>query len=238
MNNSVEAIPILNLAIGFIPVVVVWLIIRSWGLPDRQVLLANGRMLLQLLLVGYVLNYIFAADRGLIVVVVLAIMLLMASWIALRPLVQRDMRVYGIVLGSILVGGVTTLLLVTQGVLRLAPWYEPHYMIPLAGMIFSNCMNSISLAAERFESDKTSKDMNSACRAALNAALIPQINALLAVGIVALPGMMTGQILSGVSPLVAAQYQIVVMCMIFGSAGMSTACYLVLNRRRLHQVLS
>ncbi len=60
----------------------------------------------------------------------------------------------------------------------------------------------------------------------MNAAMIPQINTLLAVGIVALPGMMTGQILSGVSPLIAAQYQIVVMTMIFGSAGMATAAYL------------
>ncbi len=232
MNNTVEAIPLWNLAIAFIPVVLVWFIVRSWGLPDRQVILANARMLLQLLLVGYVLNYIFAADEGLIVVAVLAVMLLMASWIALRPLARRDLYLYGIVLGSIMAGGVTTLILVTQGVLSLAQWYEPHYTIPLAGMIFSNCMNSISLAAERFESDTANADADSACRSALNAALIPQINALLAVGIVALPGMMTGQILSGVSPLVAAQYQIVVMCMIFGSAGISTACYLTLVRRR------
>ena len=64
---------------------------------------------------------------------------------------------------------------------------------------------------------------------ALDAALIPQINALLAVGLVSLPGMMTGQILSGVSPLIAARYQIMVMCMIFGAAGLSTIIYLKLR---------
>ena len=66
-------------------------------------------------------------------------------------------------------------------------------------------------------------------RIALEAALIPQINALLAVGLVSLPGMMTGQILSGVDPLIAARYQILVMCMIFGSAGLAAAIYLKLG---------
>ncbi len=68
-------------------------------------------------------------------------------------------------------------------------------------------------------------------RAALDAALIPQINSLLAVGLVALPGMMTGQILSGVEPLVAVRYQIMVMCMVFGSGGLGAAAYLVLRTR-------
>ena len=63
----------------------------------------------------------------------------------------------------------------------------------------------------------------------MTAALIPQINTLLAVGLVALPGMMTGQVLSGVDPLVAARYQIMVMCMIFSTAGLAAALYLVLR---------
>ena len=61
--------------------------------------------------------------------------------------------------------------------------------------------------------------------------MIPQINALLAVGIVSLPGMMTGQILSGIEPLVAVRYQIMVMCMVFGSGGLGAAVYLTLARR-------
>ncbi|MDX1733734.1 MAG: ABC transporter permease, partial [Halioglobus sp.] len=73
----------------------------------------------------------------------------------------------------------------------------------------------------------------SARLAAYQAAMIPVINALLAVGLVSLPGMMTGQILSGVSPLIAARYQIMVMCMIFASAGISTALFLALCRARM-----
>ena len=71
-------------------------------------------------------------------------------------------------------------------------------------------------------------------RDAIKAALLPTISTMSAIGIVALPGMMTGQILSGVSPLIAARYQIMVMCMIFGAAGLSTICFLVLVKGNHH----
>ena len=100
-------------------------------------------------------------------------------------------------------------------------------MIPLGGMIFANCMNSISLAAERLESElKQGQPYEKAKVIALRTSLIPITNMLLAVGLVSLPGMMTGQILSGVSPLIAVRYQIMVMCMIFGSSGISAAVFL------------
>ena len=125
----------------------------------------------------------------------------------------------------------STLLLITQGVLRLDPWYLPQFMIPLAGMIFSSSMNTVSLAAERLEAERKRHDFPTARGIAFNAALIPNINSMFAVGLVSLPGMMTGQILSGVSPVIAAKYQIVVMCMIFGSSGVASAIYLVLADR-------
>jgi putative ABC transport system permease protein len=98
-------------------------------------------------------------------------------------------------------------------------------------MIFANSMNTVSLAAERFAAEMAKvPEYARARKVALEAALIPQINALLAVGLVSLPGMMTGQILSGVDPLIAVRYQIMVMCMIFSSAGLSAACYLAFHR--------
>jgi putative ABC transport system permease protein len=117
----------------------------------------------------------------------------------------------------------------TQGVLDLQPWYLPSSVIPLAGMIFAGAMNSISLAGERVEAE-TNRDVpyERSRSIALQASLIPITNTLFAVGLVSLPGMMTGQILSGVSPLIAVRYQIMVMCMIFGSAGISSAMFLTL----------
>ena len=123
------------------------------------------------------------------------------------------------------------MLLVTQGVLNLYPWYLPEYFIPLAGMIFANAMNSVSLAADRLEAEtKRNMEYNQARNIAFRSALIPITNSLFAVGLVSIPGMMTGQILSGVSPLIAARYQIMVMCMIYGAAGISSACFLTLAK--------
>ena len=126
-------------------------------------------------------------------------------------------------------GGGCTVIIITQWVLKLNPWYAPHYMIPIAGMIFAGSMNSVSLAAERITAETArAVPYQKARTIALNAALIPIFNTLLAVGIVALPGMMTGQILSGISPFIAVRYQIMVMCMLFGSSGISAACFLTL----------
>jgi putative ABC transport system permease protein len=154
----------------------------------------------------------------------------------LRPLQSRSARKYLVALAAIGLTGIVVLLLVTQLVLDLPRWFEPRFVVPIAGMIFANAMNTVSLAAERFESE-ISRDVGYiAARAiAMHAALIPQINALLAVGLVSLPGMMTGQILSGVDPLVAVRYQIVVMCMIFGSAGLAAAGYLVAMRSNVQE---
>jgi putative ABC transport system permease protein len=96
-------------------------------------------------------------------------------------------------------------------------------------MIFANAMNSISLAADRFAAEiGRAPDFEQARNTAFKASLIPITNSLFAVGLVSLPGMMTGQILSGISPLIAARYQIMVMCMVYGSAGISSACFLTL----------
>ena len=188
-------------------------------------------MLIQLLLIGYVLIYIFDSDSWVVIGLVLAVMLLVSSTIATRTLESRDWRSYGQALASIAGGGLLTLGVVTQLVINVEPWFSPRYVVPLAGMIFAGAMNAVSLAAERFqaESDRGSS-YREARRVAFQTALIPIINSLFAVGVVALPGMMTGQILSGVSPLVAAQYQIVVMTMLFGSAGIAASIYLQLQR--------
>lgn len=229
---SVETIPLARLALAFVPVAVVVAILWRWRLGAGNALYAIGRMLAQLVLIGYLLTFIFAAESPPIVLAVLAVMLGASGWIALQPLAERSAVLYLRALGSIAAGGVVTLLLVTQGVLDAEPWFAPRVVIPLAGMIFANSMTAVSLAGERlFAEIANGKRVEAARRIAFQAALIPQVNALLAVGLVSLPGMMTGQILSGVSPLVAVRYQIMVMAMIFGSAGIAAACFLAWQAR-------
>jgi putative ABC transport system permease protein len=233
MKSTLYMIPFANLLLAFIPVSAVVGILYVWSLKSRTALYAVARMLGQLLLIGYILTFIFESNRASIVIVVLSIMLLAASWISLRPVRIKRKAEYAKALASITVGGLTTLVLITQGVLDLETWYQPDFVIPLAGMIFANSMNTVSLAAERFEAE-TQKGVQyiEARQVALKASLIPLINSLFAVGLVSFPGMMTGQILSGIAPPVAARYQVMVMCMIFGSAGISSACYLILLRPR------
>jgi len=227
MNSSISTIPLMNLSLAFIPAIVVITIMFRWGLDFKSSLYALARMLLQLFLVGYCLSYIFEARSSWIVVMVLAVMVSFSSWIALRTVKPRRKILLKKAFLAIITGGGITLFLVTRVVLRLDPWYLPRYMVPLAGMIFANSMNGISLAAERLEAELgQNKPYTKARNIAFGASIIPIMNSLFAVGLVSIPGMMSGQILSGISPFIAARYQIMVMCMIFGSVGMSSACFL------------
>ena len=234
MDDPVINLSLPQLTLAFVPVVITLAILFRWSFGTGNALYALGRMLVQLLLIGYVLAWIFGAHEGWLILLVLAIMLAASAWIATGTVRAHRRRLLGIALVAITVGGGLTLALVTQLVLQMEPWYLPRYMIPLAGMVFSNAMTAVSLAAERLYAELShTSDWEKARLAAYQAAMIPVINALFAVGLVSLPGMMTGQILSGVSPLVAARYQIMVMCMIFASAGISTAIFLTLGKSRV-----
>jgi len=229
MSKTIHTIPLFNLALAFIPVFIVIAIIYFWSKEHRNAIYGVSRMLAQLLLIGYFLTYIFDTDNAWIVLAILAVMVFAAGWIGLGSVKHKQLRLYPKALLALLAGGSTTLILVTQGVLHLTPWYWPNYLIPLAGMIFANAMNSVSLAADRLEAE-ISRDVayEQARNIAFRSSLIPITNSLFAVGLVSIPGMMTGQILSGISPLIAARYQIMVMCMVFGAAGISSACFLLL----------
>jgi putative ABC transport system permease protein len=147
-------------------------------------------------------------------------------------------RFYQIVSVSIFVGcGVTTFFF-CQIVIGLSPWYDPRYLIPLAGMIIGNSMTGASLAAERLASEmkerrdeiETALCLGATARTAsreivqgaFRAALIPSINSMAAMGIVFLPGLMTGQILSGTEPILAVKYQIAIMCIISGAVAITS----------------
>jgi len=212
-------------------------ILHAWSLNWQNTIYAIVRMLIQLLLIGYFLTYIFESTSASNTIIILSVMVFAASWIALRTISENRMKFYLPALISILIGGGITLFLVTQVVLNISPWYLPRYMIPLAGMIFASSMNGVSLAAERMKAEiDRDMDYSEARGIALKAALIPITNSLFAVGLVSLPGMMTGQILSGVSPLIAVRYQIMVMCMIFSTVGFSTVFFLIIIKSHVFEL--
>ena len=150
MSDTITIIPLPLLAISLLPVVIVLGIQYKWALDYKEGGYAMLRMLGQLLVIGYVLGFIFAAEKSWIILAVLAIMLVASSWISLRTVKAKRRALLGKAFLSILIGGGVVLALTTQGVLRLSPWYKPQFMVPLAGMIFAGAMNGISLAADRY----------------------------------------------------------------------------------------
>ena len=225
--QQISFIPLANLMLGFIPVIILIGIMYCWGLKISNSIYANFRMLIQLLLIGYVLTFIFETDEPIIITLVVLFMILMSAWIAMRPLKESGIYPFIVIFLSLALSGLAVLFLISEFIVDLPRWFEPSFVVPIAGMIFANSMNTVSLAGERFFIEKDrGEDYEGSRKIALETALIPQINALFAVGLVSLPGMMTGQILSGIEPLMAARYQIMVMCMIFSTAGLSAVTYM------------
>ncbi len=229
MDDPVITLSLPQLAVAILPALATLVILWRWSMNVGNAVYALGRMLLQLMLIGYALAWIFGASSGWLIALVLLIMAFASSWIALRTVPEQRLALLWASIAGILLGGGLTLAVVTQAVLLLDPWYLPRYMIPLAGMAFANAMTAVSLSAERlFAELEHGESWESARGVAFQAAMIPVVNSLFAVGLVSLPGMMTGQILSGVSPLIAARYQIMIMCMIFAASGISVAVFLSL----------
>ncbi len=188
-------------------------------------------MILQLILIGYLLIFIFEEKNNLIGIFIISFMIAVSSWISLRNTIDKSLKHYLQIFIAISIAGLINLILIIGFVLDLETIYEPRYVIPIAGMIFANTMNALSLAIERFEKEiQRDIEYEKARSIAFKACMIPQINALLAVGLVSLPGMMTGQILSGVDPLIAVRYQIMIMAMVISSAGISTIIYFLLKK--------
>jgi len=235
MEQALATIPLTKLAIAFIPVLLVLLILARWSLPQKRTIHALVRMLVQLLLVGYVLSYIFESNNAWAIGLLLLVMVIFSSWIALNNIEAPKQPLFKSAFAAILFSSSLVLLFISQGVLNLEPWHQAQTLVPLAGMVFANGMNSVSLCGERFFAElNRGENYINARNIAFKASMIPNVNALFAVGIVSLPGMMTGQILAGVSPFIAARYQIMVMCMVFASAGLASAIFLVLNKDKAY----
>ncbi len=200
---------------------------ERWFSGGRTVLYGFLRMSLQLTLLGYLLVYVFEAESPYPVAGALLVMLSASAWIALNPLKKRGLHLFGTALKSIFLGAGSSLSLAVFGVLSLSPWWYPRYLLPIAGMTFSAALNGVSLAAERFFAARSlGAALEEARNQAYQTALIPYLNSLFSAGLVSIPGMMTGQILAGVSPLLAVKYQILIMALIFSSAGLSSLFFL------------
>lgn len=188
---------------------------------------ATVRTIVQLTAVGYILQIVFALNNPLAVIAVILVMVSIAAIVARNRISKKIPALLPIVGGSILVSTALTLAYVNLLVLRPDPWFEPQYLIPIAGILLGNAMNAAAIGGERFVSTINNSRLEIEThlslgatpqqatalfrREAIKAGLIPTLNSMMVVGIVTLPGIITGQILSGVNPLDAALYQMLIM---------------------------
>lgn len=223
-------ISLLNLSYLLIPLVFVGWVYARWAGAKFELLYATVRMLVQLIGVGYALVFIFAYQQLWLGMLVVLFMLLVSASIIFRNTQDKSSHNILVIFIALLLATVVNLGLILGWVLDISPLYQPRYVIPLAGMVLLAAMNGLSLAIERFEDEQQRGEaFQNARNTAFKVAMIPQVNSLLAVGLVALPGMMTGQILSGVEPLIAVRYQMMIMIMSISAAGLSIIAYFVLK---------
>jgi len=247
---SVAMLGPIDLAVASLLVLVAGGLSLTLGLGlERRLLWAALRTVVQLTLLGYVLTWVFGLDHPGVVLAMAALMTVAAARAAVRRPSRRYRGAFGHAFVALLVTGLSTTAVVTQVVVGVQPWYEPRYLIPLLGMVFGNSLTGIALCLDHLLESldegrahielalslgATAKEASrDALRESLRRGLIPIINAMSVAGIVSLPGMMTGQILAGSSPLTAVAYQVVVMFMIAAATALGSMLVALLVRRRL-----
>jgi putative ABC transport system permease protein len=217
----------------------------------RQLAWAAIRMVVQLVLIGYILRLVFAIASPLVTLAVVLVMVAIAGReVAARP-EQRLGRFGNYAVGASAVAFATflTAILALTTAIRPQPWFDARYAIPLAGIILGNVLNGGSLALDSLLSGVVreraaieaqlalgasfSQAMRGLIRSSVRRALLPIINQMSAAGVVTLPGIMTGQILAGMDPLEAAKYQILLIFLLSGGSGLAAVAVVYLAAMRL-----
>lgn len=258
MNGEIIDLGTADLAAGYSLILLTAALARLRGVgQEREILWSSARMVAQLLAVGYVLHLVFTVRNPLPVLLILLVMGGFAIQVLAGRVKAKMPGFYRVVGTSFLLGCGSVTFFFVLAVVGPHPWYDPRYLVPLAGMIIGNSMNGAALAAERLSAEMRERReeieaalclgaasrqaSREAVRSAFRAALIPTVNTMAAMGLVSLPGMMTGQILSGTAPVVAVKYQIAIMCAITGSVALTAFLILLQGSRRYftsaHQLL-
>ncbi|MDJ0595574.1 MAG: iron export ABC transporter permease subunit FetB [Pleurocapsa sp. MO_226.B13] len=216
----------LVLCLGMIGIAIALSLWQKLGL-EKQLAYGAVRSLMQLIAIGYILDIVFALDNWWSVLAILGIMITIASIVTRNRIDKKLEKLLPTVVLSLVASSAFTLGYVILLIIQPKQWYEPQYLIPLAGMLFGNAMNSASLAGDRLLSSINQNRLEiethlclgatpqqaiaSYKKEAIRTGLIPVLNNMVVMGLVSLPGMFTGQVLAGSEPLDAASYQILIL---------------------------
>lgn len=249
MNAMLPDIGTFELLLGLLFILLAGLTSLAQGLGlGRDLAVGTLRTFAQLLLMGYVLRIVFDLRMALPTLALFALMLASAAHIV-RGRVGRANVGYGLpLLVSMVASYALVTVLVTGVIVGARPWWDPRVFLPIGGMVIGNSMTAMALALERLFSElrrnrravemrlslgaDAAESSQEAVRLAVRAGMVPSVSSLMGVGLVFLPGMMTGQILAGADPLSAVRYQIVVMLMLVGSTTLGSVLLVLLVRRR------
>jgi len=214
----------------------------SWGFGlrlERSIALAAARMVVQLALIGLVLKFIFAQTSP---VWTLALVLVMAAAAGVEVVTRQHRRLkgwqaLGLSSATLLFIGVAITSLGVGVIIGPEPWYAPRYVLPILGMVLGNAMTAMTLVLNAFCETlvreraaiearlalgaERREAVSGALRTSLRTGMTPILNSMATTGIVALPGMMTGQILAGADPLEAVKYQILIMFLIAAATALA-----------------
>lgn len=240
----------LSLAAGLVIIMAILSFVMQLKM-SQLIIVAALRTVVQLLLIGFVLKWLFAQESFIWIAGMWTVMLLVAG----REIMARQTRRfkglwgYGVGTVSVFISSFTVGIFVLTMVVNNTPWYTPQYAIPLMGMIIGNTMTASALSLESLTKTAWQQRMIIEARLALGQSwresiqdiarqsirigLFPIVNAMAAAGLVNLPGMMSGQILGGTPPAEAVKYQILIMFMITAASGFATLIAVWLGARHL-----
>lgn len=245
-QEGIIDIELWQLIAAFAYVMVLLIIVRVMGIKrERIIVIASLRMTVQIIIAGFVLIYLFEHPSAWYLLLLFVLMELFAIRNTIKRVKVPMNKALKVILAYSLLGGTLIslcyfLFVVVGG----NTWQDPRYFIPIAGMLIGNSMTGISLGINRLvDGMHTERDLvegalmlgatpkmasKNIVNKAFDAAILPTVNSMVGMGIVFLPGMMTGQILSAVSPLIAIKYQIAIMLGILG--GVAFTVFIFVHR--------
>jgi putative ABC transport system permease protein len=245
--KGVVDLQIWQMVAAYVFVLILLVIVRIRGIRrETEILLATFRMTIQLILTGYILVYLFERPNPIYTIVIIIAMEIFAINNIMKRIKQKlsaDLK--KAIAISMICGTTLSLFFFILIVVNVSPWYDPRYFIPIAGMLVGNSMTGISLGVTRLvDGMHTQRSIvegalmlgatpkmasKQIVNNAFDSAILPTINSMVGMGIVFLPGMMTGQILSGTSPVTAIEYQIAIMLGILGSVALTVIIFVQLG---------
>jgi putative ABC transport system permease protein len=232
----------LSLTLVFIMITMLVSVWQKLGL-ERDIAVGTVRSALQLLLVGYVLQFIFNSSHPMFIILILTVMISVASWNAgKRGSGLRGIRwriVVSITATELLMMGLLLGLQIVKA--------TPQYIIPISGMTIGNAMVVSGLFLNQMKREvqssrgeiETLLSLGASARQAIQdslkrsvkSSMIPTIDGMKTVGLVQLPGIMTGMIIAGANPVEAVRYQILIMFAFTSSAAITSILLSLLSYR-------